>query len=89
MTDDLVTRIRTVFEDTPEVLSMLDVKTYAGAEAHTHMLGLWETMKDAADRIKELEGALCRIWVLNQRRGKFKDEIDMVVSAAMEGETDD
>ena len=44
---------------------------------------------EAADRIEELEKALCRIWVLNQRRGKFKDEIDMVVSAAMDGKTDD
>lgn len=55
MTDDLVTRIRTVFEDTPEVLSTLDVETYAGAEAHTHMLGMWETMKEAADYIEALE----------------------------------
>jgi RPA family protein len=61
MTDDLVTRIRTVFEDTPEVLSTLDVETYAGAEAHTHMLGMWETMKEAADRIEELEAALRKI----------------------------
>ena len=55
MTDDIVTRIRTVFEDTPEVLSTLDVGTYAGAEAHTHMLGMWETMKEAADYIEKLE----------------------------------
>ena len=58
MTDDIVTRIRTVFEDTPEVLSTLDVETYAGAEAHTHMLGMWETMKEAADRIEELQKQL-------------------------------
>lgn len=58
MTSDIVTRIRTVFEDTPEVLSTLDVETYAGAEAHTHMLGMWETMNDAADRIERLEKAL-------------------------------
>jgi hypothetical protein len=62
MTDDLVTRIRTVFEDTPEVLSMLDVETYAGAEAHTHMLGMWETMKEAADRIEQLKTALTYIY---------------------------
>jgi hypothetical protein len=58
MTEDIVTRIRTVFEDTPEVLSTLDGETYEGAEAHTHMLGMWETMKDAADRIEGLEYAL-------------------------------
>ena len=44
---------------------------------------------EAADRIEELEGALCRIWVLNQRGDKFKDEIDMVVSTAMDGKTND
>jgi hypothetical protein len=55
MTNDIVTRIRTVFEDTPEVLSTLDVETYSGAEAHTHMLGMWETMKEAADYIEKLE----------------------------------
>jgi len=48
MTDDLVTRIRTVFEDTPEVLSTLD-------DATTHMLGMWETLEEAADRIEELQ----------------------------------
>ena len=61
MTDDLVTRIRTVFEDTPEILSTLDVETYSGAEAYTHLLGMWNTMKDAADRIEELEAALRKI----------------------------
>ena len=48
-----------------------------------------DLMDAAADRIKELEGALCRIWVLNQRGDKFKDEIDMIVSTAMDGKTDD
>jgi RPA family protein len=62
MTENIVTRIRTVFEDTPEVLSTLDVETYEGAEAHTHMLGMWETMKEAADRIEELEEALGALW---------------------------
>ena len=69
MTDDIVTRIRTVFEDTPEVLSTLDVETYAGAEAHTHMLGMWETMKDAADRIEELEFVLLFISNINYGNG--------------------
>jgi len=58
MTDDLVARIRIVFEDTPEILSTLDVETYSGAEAHTHLLGMWNTMKDAARRIEHLEYAL-------------------------------
>ena len=69
MTDDIVTRIRTVFEDTPEVLSTLDVKTYAGAEAHTHMLGMWETMKEAADYIEELEFVLLFISNINYGNG--------------------
>ena len=61
MTDDLVARIRIVFEDTPEILSTLDVKTYSGAEAHIHLLGMWQTMKEAADRIEQLEAALRKI----------------------------
>ena len=61
MTDDLVTRIRIVFEDTPEVLSTLNVETYEGAEAHTHMLGMWDALKEAAERIEELEAALREI----------------------------
>lgn len=56
MTDGLVKRIRTVFEDTPEVASWLeqdgDSYDYDLAEARTHMLGMWETMQVAADRIE-------------------------------------
>lgn len=44
---------------------------------------------NAANRIEELEKALIRVWVLNQGRGSFKNEIDMVVSVAMDGKTDD
>lgn len=44
---------------------------------------------DAANRIEELEKALIRVWVLNQGRGSFKSEIDMVVSVAMDGKTND
>lgn len=45
--------------------------------------------EEAADRIEELEKALIRIWVLNQGRGSFKSEIDMVVSVVIDGETND
>jgi hypothetical protein len=44
---------------------------------------------EAADRIEELEKALIRVWVLNQGQGSFKSEIDMVVSVAMDGKTND
>jgi uncharacterized protein YbaP (TraB family) len=44
-------------------------------------------LRDANKRIKQLEGAVCQVWVLNNRRDRFKDEIDMVVSTAMDGET--
>jgi phage baseplate assembly protein gpV len=56
MTDGMVKRIRTVFEDTPEVASWLEQDgnsyDYDLAEARTHMLGMWETMQVAADRIE-------------------------------------
>lgn len=73
MTDDLVTRIRTVFEDTPEILSTLDVETYSGAEAHTHLLGMWNTMKDAADRIEALQKQLA---ASDEEIRALRDEIE-------------
>jgi hypothetical protein len=73
MTNDLVERLR----------------GYCDGDACLAPVSTKEMIDCAADRIKELEGALCRVWVLNQRRGKFKDEIDMVVSAAMDGKTND
>jgi len=75
MTDDLVTRLRKwAFK-------------FCGKGEQEDLAS--DAMSEAADRIKELEGALCQIWVLNQRGDKFKDEIDMVVSTAMDGKTDD
>ena len=55
MTEDLVTRIRTVFEDTPQIMTWFDEETYVGAETRAHISGMWETLKDAADRIEQLE----------------------------------
>jgi hypothetical protein len=55
MTEDLVTRIRNVFEDTPQIMTWFDEETYVGAEVRAHISGMWETLKEAADRIEELE----------------------------------
>lgn len=68
MTDDLVNQLREDFSDTPEILSWFDTKTYMGAETYTHISCMWESIKQAADyieqleaRIKELEDGLLRI----------------------------
>ena len=58
MTGDILKRLRIVFEDTPQILSTLDVNTYSGAEAHTHISGMWETLKEAANHIEHLEREL-------------------------------
>jgi hypothetical protein len=59
MTDEqLVERMLTVFEDTPEIASWYeqdgDYYDYSMGETRTHLLGMWETMQEAAQRIKEL-----------------------------------
>jgi hypothetical protein len=60
MTDEqLVERMLTVFEDTPEIASWYeqdecDSYDYWMGETRTHLLGMWETMQEAAQRIKEL-----------------------------------
>ena len=59
MTDEeLMERMLTVFEDTPEIASWYeqdgDEYDYTMAETHCHLLGMWETMQEAAQRIKEL-----------------------------------
>lgn len=61
MSDDLVTRIRNVFEDTPQIMTWFDEETYVGAETRVHISGMWETLKEAADRIEKLEAALEKI----------------------------
>ena len=58
MTEDLVTRIRDVFADTPEVMTWFTEDTYAAAETRAHISGMWDTLKKAADRIEELERAV-------------------------------
>ncbi len=70
MADDLVTRLREVFADTPEILSWLDVQTYQGAETYQHIAGMWGATKEAADyieqleaRVKELEDGLLQVIV--------------------------
>jgi hypothetical protein len=73
MTDGLVKRLR----------------GYCDGDACLAPVSTKEMIDCAADRIEELEKALIRVWVLNQGQGSFKSEIDMVVSAAMDGKTDD
>jgi hypothetical protein len=58
MTEDLVTRIRNVFEDTPQIMTWFDEETYVGAEVRAHISGMWDTLKEAADRIEHLEREL-------------------------------
>jgi hypothetical protein len=53
------------------------------------MQNLVNRLRDAHKRIEQLEGALCQVWVLNNRRDRFKDEINMVVSTALGEKTDD
>jgi len=62
MTDDLVKRLRHVFDDTYEVTKWIDDSTYEGAELFTHVVGMFETMLAAADRIEKLEAALAHIY---------------------------
>jgi len=57
--EELVERMLTVFEDTPEIASWYeqdecDYYDYSMGETRTHLLGMWETMQEAAQRIKEL-----------------------------------
>jgi hypothetical protein len=59
--EELMNRLRYVFDDTDEVLGWIDTSTYEGAETHTHIFGMWSTMLEAADRIEELEAALREI----------------------------
>ena len=58
MTKDLVTRIRNVFEDTPQIMTWFDEETYVGAEIRDHISGMWDTLKNAANRIEYLEREL-------------------------------
>jgi len=67
MTDDksLVDRMLNVFEDTPEIASWFkrdgQLCHYEKCEVRDHLLGMWETMQEAAHRIeaqaKEVEQA--------------------------------
>lgn len=58
--EQLVKRMRDVFEDTPEVASWFKQKKgeeyiYEYGEVHVHLLGMWDTMLMAADRIEALD----------------------------------
>lgn len=60
MVDDILYRLRDVFDDTDEVMEWIDTSTYCGAETHEHVTGMHKTMLDAADRIQELEKAFTK-----------------------------
>ena len=51
----LVETIRTVYEDTEELVELIDTETYEGAELHTHLLGLYKAALKAADELERLE----------------------------------
>ena len=80
MTDEqLVERMLTVFKDTPEIASWYeqdecDSYDYWMGETRTHLLGMWETMQEAAQRIEaqaaeieRLRGHL-EIWIFHNQR---------------------
>ena len=68
MSDELVYRLRFVFDDTAEVLNWMDTSTYAGAETYTHVEGMRATMLSAATRLEELEATIKNIKRTNLRR---------------------
>jgi hypothetical protein len=58
--EQLIIRMRDVFEDTPEVASWFKQENgeeyiYEYGEVHVHLLGMWDTMLMAADRLEELD----------------------------------
>ena len=66
MTDDkaLVDRMLNVFNDTPEIASWFEqggeLHDYKMGETRTHLLGMWETMQEAAHRIEAQADAIER-----------------------------
>lgn len=55
----LLDRMRNVFDDTLEIADWFkqgpdDDYSYTFAETRTHLIGMWGTMQDAADRIEAL-----------------------------------
>jgi hypothetical protein len=67
MTGDqaLVDRMLNVFNDTPEIAVWFEQSAqfydYEKGEVRTHLLGMWETMQDAARRIEELSAENARM----------------------------
>jgi broad specificity phosphatase PhoE len=55
----LLDRMRNVFDDTLEIADWFKQEpdeeyNYRFAETRTHLIGMWETMQDAADRLEAL-----------------------------------
>lgn len=62
LTDEqLVDRMLGVFDDTPEIASWFgqdDEYDYETRETHIHLLAMWDTMQEAAHRIKTLSAQI-------------------------------
>ena len=89
MADDILYRLRHVFDDTDEVMEWIDTSTYDGAETYDHVSGMHKTMLDAADYIEKLEKALLSVSALNNSRDRFSSEIDKIILDALEGKKDE
>jgi hypothetical protein len=90
MTDDLVNRLRHVFDDTYEVAEWIDDSTYEGAELFTHVVGMFKTMLAAAIRIERLEAALREIIERAEYRmsHSVSDDTCLIARKALEGKDD-
>jgi len=89
MTDDILYRLRHVFDDTDEVMEWIDTSTYDGAETYDHVSGMHKTMLDAADYIEKLEKALLSVSALNNSRDRFSSEIDKIILDVLEDKKDE
>ena len=90
MTEDLVTRIRNVFEDTPQIMTWFDEETYVGAEVRAHISGMWETLKEAANHIEHLERELgeerhsrevasAKAWEFSDRIKELENKLQLAI----------
>ena len=109
MIDDkaLVDKMLNAFEDTPEIASWFEqdgeLYDYKMAETCTHLLGMWETMKEAAqcieaqadavtqaaDEIERLRSALINIRAEFRREGSRHAHLQRVVALQCRAALDD
>jgi hypothetical protein len=90
MTEDLVARMRNVFEDTPQIMTWFDEETYVGAEVRAHISGMWETLKEAANHIEHLERELgeerhsrevasAKAWEFSDRIKELENKLQLAI----------